>query len=53
MMQNDSEFEQSYEADDSQYNFILGGNETEVEVTTINEQRAASPKELDSYVLKS
>ena len=30
MMENDSEFEQSYESDDSQYNFIPG-YETEVE----------------------
>ena len=30
MMENDSEFEQSYESDDSRYNFI-SGYETEVE----------------------
>ena len=30
MVENDSEFEQSYESDDSQYNFIAG-YETEVE----------------------
>ena len=30
MVENDSEFEQSYESDDSQYNFIPG-YETEIE----------------------
>ena len=30
MMENDSKFEQSYESDDSQYNFILR-YETEIE----------------------
>ena len=52
MTENESEFEQSYESDDSQYNFIPG-YETEAEVTTMNEQRAVSPRELDPYVLKS
>ena len=47
-----SEFKQkSYESNDLEYNFILG-NEIEVEETTRNEQRAASPWELDPQVFE-
>lgn len=51
MIESDSKFEQSYEYDDSEFNFIPG-SQIEVEETTINEQLAASPSELDPNVLK-
>ena len=52
MMESDSEFAQSYECDDSEYNFIPG-YEIEVDETTINDQRAASPRELNPNVFKN
>ena len=51
MIESDSKFEQSYEYDDSEFNFIPG-SQTEVEETTINEQWTASPREFDLNVFK-
>ena len=48
-MSNDSEFEQKYESGDSQYHFIQNWSWG----TAINEKRASSPRELDSYVFKT
>ena len=43
-MENNSEFEQSYESDDSQYNFIPE-YEIKVKGTTINEEQVACREE--------
>ena len=51
IMESDSKFEQSYGSDDLEYNFI-SGYEIEVEETTISEQRAASPRNLDPHVFE-